>query len=226
MRRSLAVGALAAAIVGVGASPAWAGGDGSSGGEFVPIETVVPGYYDDSVETQACGDTITVEAGDVREVEIRTVTLEDGTVVNDYRGAATLDLTRQSDGAMIDELDVSGPGHEVISPDGTQLDITLEGASLISPMPGEEAFFAAEGLFDLTYYEHGEVTLHITIDPEDGTTSALTADIDTHRLIDLCTEFDRADHHGDKGDDGHHGVKGGDDDNAEGANGDCRRHRG
>jgi hypothetical protein len=110
MRRSLAVGALAAAIVGVGASPAWAGGDGSSGGEFVPVETVVPDYYD-SFETQACGDTITVAAGDVREVEIRSVTLEDGTVVNDYRGAATVDITRQSDGAMIDELDIGGPAH-------------------------------------------------------------------------------------------------------------------
>jgi hypothetical protein len=217
MRRSLAAGALAAAIVGVGASPAWAGGSSDGGGEFVPIETVVPGYYD-SFETEACGDTITVATGDVRAVEIRSVTLEDGTVVNDYRGGQTLDLTRQSDGAMIDELDISGRGHEVISPDGAHVDVTLEGPSLLFPLPGEEDSFAAEGLFDLTYFRHGEVTLHLTIDPDTGGTTALTADIDTHRLIDLCKAFDRADHHGAKGDDDHHGVKGG--------NGDCPGRRG
>jgi hypothetical protein len=203
MRRSLAVGALAAAIIGAGASPAWAGGDDQGGGGFVPVETVRPGYYD-AVEAQACGDTLTIEGGDVREVEIRSVTQEDGTVVNDLRGAATLDITRQSDGAMIDELDVSGPGHEVISPDGTQADITLEGASLISPMPGEEEFFAAEGLFDLTYFKHGEVTLHITLDPDTGATVDFTADVDAH-LIDLCKKFDKGDH-------GHHGAHGDDDD--------------
>lgn len=83
MRRSLAVDALAAAIVGVGASPAWAG-ESERGGDFVPVETVVPDCYD-SYEVPACGDTVTVDAGDVREVEIRSITREDGTVVNDYR---------------------------------------------------------------------------------------------------------------------------------------------
>jgi hypothetical protein len=206
MRRSLAVGALAAAIVGVGASPAWAGEDDGGGGEFVPIETVIPEYYD-AFDVQACGDTLTIEAGDVREVEIRTVTLEDGTVVNDYRGDFTMDITRQSDGAMIDELDISGAGHEVISADGTQIDVTLEGPSVLFPNPGEEDAFAEAGLFDLTYFKHGEVTLHVTLDPETGESTSLTADVDAH-LKDLCTKLDHGGQHGVHGDDGDHGKHG------------------
>jgi hypothetical protein len=194
MRRSLAVGALAAAIIGAGANPAWAGGgEDSGGGEWVPVEQVIPDYYASS-ETNACGSTITVSAGDVREVEVRETVLPDGTVVTDFRGAATLDLTRQSDGAMIDELDISGPGHQVVSPDGTSLDVTLEGASLLSPLPGEEHFFAEAGLPDLAYFKHGEVTLHVTLDPETGETTALTADVHAH-VIDLCRWFDHGHGH-------------------------------
>jgi hypothetical protein len=219
MRRSVAVGALAAAIVGAGASPAWAGGAGSGGAGFVPIETVVPGYYD-PLETQACGDTVTVDSGDVRETQIRPVTRPDGTVVNDYRGAATVDLTRQSDGAMIDELDISGRAHEVISPDGGRIDVTLEAPSILFPGPGEEALFEAAGLFDLTYVKRGEVTLHITFDPDTGAELGLSADIDA-RLVDLCRKFDRHGHghgHGHAGAGDHHGVVGG--------HGGCPGHRG
>jgi len=103
-----------------------------------------------------------------------------------------MDVTRQSDGAMIDELDIGGPAHQEISADGTQIDHTLVGAS---------------------------VTLHVTLDPETGTTTALTGDVDA-KLIDLCTLLDRAAHHGVTGDDGHHGVTGDD-----GSDGDCRRDR-
>jgi hypothetical protein len=190
MRRSLAAGALAAALIGAGAGPAWAGnGEDSGGGEWVPVEQLVPDYYA-TTETNACGSTITIAAGDVREVEARETVLPDGTTVTDFRGAATLDLTRQSDGAMIDELDISGPGHQVVSPDGASVDVTLEGASLLYPLPGEEHFFADAGLPGLAYYRHGEVTLHISIDPETGEPTSLTADVHA-RVFDLCRWFDR-----------------------------------
>jgi hypothetical protein len=195
MRRSLAVGALAAAIIGTGASPAWAGdGEDSGGGEWVPVEQLIPDYYG-TTETNACGTTVTVAAGDVREVEVRETVLPDGTVVTDFRGAATLDLTRESDGATIDELDISGPGHQVVAADGTSVDITLEGASLLFPVPGEEHFFAEAGLPDLAYYRHGEITLHLAIDPETGETTSLAADVHAH-VLDLCRWFDHGHGHG------------------------------
>jgi hypothetical protein len=195
MRRSLAVGALAAAVIGAGASPAWAGsGEDSGGGQWVPVEQLIPDYYA-PLETNACGSTITISSGDVREVEVRETVLPDGTDVLDFRGAATLDLTRQSDGATIDELDISGPAHQVVSADGTSVDVTLVGASLLFPNPGEEHFFAEAGVPDLAYFTHGEVTLHVTVDPETGEATALTADVHAH-LIDLCRWFDHGHGHG------------------------------
>ncbi len=196
MRRSLAVGALAAAVIGAGASPAWAGTEeGSGGGEWVPVEQLVPGYYA-TTETSACGTTVTVAAGDVREVEARETVLPDGTVVTDFRGALTLDLTRQSDGAMIDELDVSGPGHQVVAPDGASGDVTFEGPSLLFPYPGEEHFFTEAGLPDLAYFRHGEVTLHIALDLATGETTSLTVDVHA-RILDVCRWFDHGGGHGD-----------------------------
>ena len=75
MRRSLAVGALAVAIIGAGASPAWAGGGtDSGGGDWVPVEQLIPEYYQPS-DVNACGTTVTVSVGDVHEVEARETVL-------------------------------------------------------------------------------------------------------------------------------------------------------
>ena len=194
MRRSLAVGALAVALIGAGASPAWAGGETDpGGGEWMPVEQLVPEYYSPS-DVDACGTTVTVSSGDVREVEARQHLLPDGTLVTDFRGDATLDVTRHSDGATIDELDISGPAREVVAPDGASADVALWGASLVYPLPGEEQFFAEAGLPDLAYYTDGKVVLHITADPETGMTSSLTADVYAD-VIDLCTWFDHDEGH-------------------------------
>src|SRR3954454_3388434 len=133
MRRSLAVGVLSAALLGVGAGPALAGPPDDEGGGFVPVETVIPGYYD-PIEFAACGMKVTLEAGDVREVEVRQVTREDGTQVTEFRGDATVDLIR-ADGARIDELDISGPGEEIVSPDGSRIVNVLFGPSIMFPSP-------------------------------------------------------------------------------------------
>ncbi len=94
------VSALALSILGLGAGPSLAHG----GDEWVPVTEE---YYA-PMETQACGDTVVIEGGDVRKAEMRETVRPDGTVVTEYRGAATVDITRLFDGAVIDELDISG----------------------------------------------------------------------------------------------------------------------
>ncbi|WP_448627386.1 hypothetical protein [Geodermatophilus sp. URMC 64] len=203
MRRSLAVGALSAVLVGASAGPALAHSGDDDGGGFVPVETVIPEYYD-PVEFEACGTTVRLESGDVREVEVRRITRPDGTQVTTFRGAATVDLIR-ADGARIDELDISGPGKEIVSPDGSHVVTLLFGASLIfpSPDPVDQAAFDEADLPDIGYFEHGAVTFDATVNPDTGELLALDIDVDA-RVVDLCRRFDRDDHgHGDGHGDGH-----------------------
>ncbi len=221
MRRSLAVSALAASIVGLGASPAWAhGGEEEPSGGWVPVETVIPDYYE-PFEIEACDSTITVEAGDVREVEVHETVRPDGTTVTRFRGDATQDLTRQSDGAMIDELDISGSAVQRVSADGSVVTVTLEGGSTLFPFPNpvELAAFEEAGLPVLTYFAKGEVTLRATVNPETGETLSLEFPEVDAKIIDLCTLFDKKKHHDhgdDDDDDDRHGKKHGNDDDKEG----------
>ncbi len=127
MRRVL-VGTAAAVLV-LSGGVASAADDPATGGDdgWEPV----PEEYYASVEIEACGSVVTIDSGDVREVEQRSEVLDDGTVFTEYRGEQTVDLTRASDGAMIDELDVSGPGWDLVSADGTEVLVELDGLSII-----------------------------------------------------------------------------------------------
>ncbi len=196
--RCLLVAAASSGLV-LTASPALAGEDSGEG--FVPLP---PEYYEQApIDVQACGDTIQIEYGDVREVELRETVQPDGSIVAEYRGEATLDLTRVSDGAKIDELDIGGPGTEVFSPDGTQITNTLYGKSLaFAADETAQAALDEAGLPDLAYWKKGSATIQITINPETGEIlSEEWIDIDA-RIIDLCQWFDGNRGHGNNG---HHG---------------------
>ncbi len=71
--------------------------DGEDTGEgLLPVP---PEHYEQSAEIEACGDTILIGSGDVREVEVREAVQPDGWLVLQHQGEATPDLTRLSDGA-------------------------------------------------------------------------------------------------------------------------------
>ena len=206
------------------ASPAAAhpddhGGDGHQGdggydvveaGEWTPAD---PALYE-PLEFAACGDTVTIEGGDVRAAEERVSTLENGATLIEFRGQVTVDLTRHADGAMIDELDVSGVGSTLISADGTKVKDILFGASIMFPLFEAEVgpFVDAFGT-DLAYFSDPEesVRIRLTTDPATGEVlDVRSIDVDAH-IEDLCTWFDddpRHHHDGDKYHDGdrrHHG---------------------
>lgn len=206
--RAALVAAAGATLV-LSTSPALAHGDSEhrNGEGYVPVETVIPDYYAPFSVTDACGDQdVLIETGDVRGVVIRQTELPNGTLVQDYRGGLTLDLTRE-DGATIDELDVSGDLREVIAPDGLSAVVTLEGPSVIFPLPGEESFFDDEGLPYLAFFKRGVVTLNISLDPDTGETESFSAEVHA-RIVDLCRWFDghqRRAHHQDYGHGNRHG---------------------
>jgi hypothetical protein len=176
--------ALSGGVASAADDPAAGGGDG-----WAPV----PEEYYDSVDIKACGSVVTIDSGDLREVEQRSEVLDDGTVFTEYRGGQTVDLTRQSDGAMVDELDISGPGWDLASADGTEVLVSLDGPSLI--WAGNEVERAAadeEGLPYLMYFEEGTALFRIELDPATGESTAvdgLRLDAD---VVDLCDVLDEA----------------------------------
>ncbi|MGY1786592.1 hypothetical protein [Geodermatophilus sp. SYSU D00698] len=197
MNRSARLGlvVVASGTMALVASPAGAHSGGPApddGAGWVPIEELRPGYYD-PVDISACGTTVTMATGDLADVEGRETTLPNGDLLFETRGAWTVDLTRQDTGEVIDELDVSGPGIEVISADGTHITDHVYGPSILFPIPEygpvDAAAFEAAGLPDLTYYREGVVTFSVVLDPGTGEFISEEADVDA-RVHDLCTWFD------------------------------------
>ncbi len=219
MRRTLAVGALTATIIGITGGSALAtpepetqsGGALPEGsGPWAPVEEVIPGYYD-PVEVAACDTTVTITAGDVGDVEARVTELPDGYVL-EARGAQTIDLTREDTGQMIDELDVSGSYYEVVRPSADEATLDIIGVSsartILYPYPElgpvDAAAFEAAGIPDLAYLKNGYIRFDLVVDASTG--QAITEEADVQgRVVDLCTWFDGNRGHGNNnGNNGHH----------------------
>lgn len=198
MRRVL-VGTATAVLVVSGGAAAAAGEPGGGDDGWVPV----PEEYYASIEVEACDSVVTIDSGDVREVEQRSEVLDDGTVFTEYRGGQTVDLTRASDGAVIDELDISGPAWDLVSADGTEVLVELDGPSLI--WAGNEVERAAadeEGLPYLMYFEEGSVLFRVEVDPATGESTAVDGLRLDAEIVDLCDLLDEA---ADDSDDSGHG---------------------
>ncbi len=170
--------------------PGWPPQD--TDGEFVPV----PSAYYDPIEIDACDSTVTLTSGDVEEVKWKVRVREDGSTVIRYRGDTTVDLTRESDGAFVDELDVSGPYTERISADRTEVSVSLKGPSLLWPLSDIEAdVLAREGVPEFLYFEEGRVSIDLEF-PEDLTipepTSVEVTENTARDITDVCELLDEA----------------------------------
>jgi hypothetical protein len=188
MRRGLVGTAAAVLILSGGVASAEQPAPGEDDG-WSPV----PEEYYASVEVEACGSVVTIDSGDVREVEQRSEVLDDGTVFTEYRGAQTVDLTRASDGASIDELDIFGPGWNLVSADGTEVLVELDGPSLIWALNDvERAAADEEGLPYLMFFEEGTVLFRLLVDPATGETTAVDGLRLEADIVDMCGVLDEA----------------------------------
>jgi hypothetical protein len=190
-----------ALLTGVSA-PASAGSDGGGGaaGPWPPQDTdgkyvSVPDAYYDPYEFEACDTTIKVEAGDQRDVEYKGEKKDDGSLVIRFRGDATIDLTRVSDGATIDELDVSGPFTQRTAADGLSAHLSGRGPALVYAMgAAEEKAFEDEGLPKAFYFEHGRLAgdvVYASTDQKEVVSGEITHNSIRHAK-DICKLLDRA----------------------------------
>ena len=192
MRRVL-VGAGAAVLVlsgGVASAAAEPVPGGDEGWEPVPEEYWAP------FALEVCGSSVTLTGGDVREAEQRSEVLDDGSTFTEYRGAATADLVRASDGATIDELDISGDAWELVSADGVEELVELDGPSILWAVNDVERADADEaGQPYFLYFEEGSVLLRLEVDPATGESVAadtLRNDVAEEDEVDLCAVLDEA----------------------------------
>ncbi|MGY1762274.1 hypothetical protein ACI79G_15235 [Geodermatophilus sp. SYSU D00779] len=189
MRRVL-VGTAAAVMVlsGGAASAADAQPPGDDEG-WVPV----PEEFYAPVDVEACGSVVTVTGGDVREAEVRQQVLDDGSTFLEFRGDRTVDLTRQSDGATIDELGVSGRSWDLVSPDGSEVVAELGGPLVVWAGNDVERAAADEaGLPHLMYVQEGTILLRLTVDPATGESTAVDGLRLEADVVDLCGVLDEA----------------------------------
>jgi len=153
----------------------------------------VPEEFYAPVDVAACGSTVTIAGGDVREAQLRQRVLDDGTTFVEFRGARTVDLTRQSDGAAVDELDVAGRSWDLISSDLTQVVVEVDGPAILWASNDVERAAADEAaLPHLMYVEGGTMLLRLTVDPATGESTAVDGLQLEADVVDLCGVLDQA----------------------------------
>ncbi|RJU02985.1 hypothetical protein D6T65_02460 [Arthrobacter frigidicola] len=163
-----------------------------TGGEYLPV----PEDYYEPWSIKACGSTVTMASGDVREVHYKSRVKDDGRTKVKFRGDYTVDLTRASDGAFIDELDISGPGTQRFSADGLTIEDSLKGASIIFPQGDMDAkALAAAGFPEFFYYERGTLAIKARFSEDPAAVEPLSVEITTNtttNVRDVCEMLDEA----------------------------------
>lgn len=168
----------------------------STHGMFLPY----PDQLKQPFTLPACDSEITVAPGDVDESEYRALVDAEGNTVVEYRGSVTADVTRSSDGATLDEVDVSGGGFETYAADGSSVTFDWTGASIVVAFDEIEAQeFAEAGLPQAFLYLSGSLTETVTFEsaPQPGqevppVASAEITDNSTEYVFDLCDLLDHA----------------------------------
>ncbi|MGY1744017.1 hypothetical protein [Blastococcus sp. SYSU D00695] len=162
-------------------------------GEWTPF----PEEAYEPFDIEACGgpgELVTVSSGDVRQGEQRETVLADGATFVEYRGALTVDVLRHSDGASLDEIEVSGAGWDLFSADGSEAVTSIDGPSLIGvpPDPVFQAAFEAVGLPPLVYWAEDAALARAVTDPDSGA----VVQVDVLRVpadvVDVCDLLDQA----------------------------------
>lgn len=178
-------------------TPPTDGGPVGTDGAFVPVGE---DYYAIEFTSDACGQDVTVTAGDVRAVEERVTVFPGDLVKRELRGRATVDITR-ADGVVLDEVDVSGEALFIESKptdDGVvKVVASLEGSSIVVPFDDAGAAeLVANDLPPIVLWLGGNITFSDTLqlgDSPDSMPTTIETDIVNNTavgVLDVCALLD------------------------------------
>ncbi|GAA1747172.1 hypothetical protein [Kocuria aegyptia] len=167
----------------------------STHGKFVPY----PDEASQPITFPACDSEITIAPGDVDESEYRALVTAEGDLVVEHRGETTADITRASDGAMLDEVGTDGRSFQTFAADGTSLTVSGSGSGIVFPYSEQEAqAFAEAGLPEAFLFLSGDLAGTLTLEPasepgqEPTVVSAEITENTTEYVFDLCDLLDQA----------------------------------
>ncbi|MFF0903222.1 UNVERIFIED_CONTAM: hypothetical protein RF653_06065 [Kocuria sp. CPCC 205316] len=143
---------------------------------------------------------MTRSIGDIDTTQYRALVTAEGDTVVEYRGVATVDLTRASDGARLEELALTESGFETYSADGRSVTYDWPGTWVVVAFDeAEAAAFAEAGLPEAFVYLSGRLTETVTFAaaPQPGgelpaVVSAEILENSTEYVFDLCDLLDQA----------------------------------
>lgn len=168
----------------------------STHGAFRPL----PPAFSQPQTVPACDTELTLSPGDIDARQYRALVTAEGDTVVEYRGEATVDITRASDGATLDEVDVSGSGFEVFAADGSSVTYDWSAPTLVVAFDEfETEAFAEQGLPQAFLYLSGRFTETVTFEsaPELGQEVPPVVGVEitensTEYVFDLCDLLDQA----------------------------------
>ena len=168
----------------------------STHGEF----RALPAALSEPVTFPACGSEVTRSIGDVDTTQYRALVTAEGDTVVEYRGGFTVDITRASDGARLEELALTESGFETYSADGRSVTYDWPGTWVMVAFDEvEAAAFAEAGLPEAFVYLSGRLTETVTFaaapQPGEELPAVVSAEItenSTEYVFDLCDLLDQA----------------------------------
>ncbi|MEX5270394.1 hypothetical protein [Kocuria sabuli] len=167
----------------------------STHGRFLPT----PEEFQQPYTVPACDSEITVAPGDVDETEYRALVTAEGDTVVENRGDVTVDVTRASDGAMLDEVAITNRRFVTVSADDTTITFNIFGPGVVVASSEEELQAHAEaGLPEAFLFLSGDLAGTLTFESasEPGQEPTLVSveitENTTEYVFDLCDLLDQA----------------------------------
>lgn len=168
----------------------------STHGAFVPI----PKEFKAPDTLPLCGSEVTITQEDVEPGRYRALVTEDGDTAVEYRGAITLDITRASDGAKLQDVLLDSTPIETYDADGVTATFDYSGPAMVLAVDEVDIQVLADaGLPPALIYLSGRLvsTTRLESAPEPGQEPPAVVEVQitentTEYVFDLCMLLDQA----------------------------------
>lgn len=168
----------------------------STHGAFLPL----PEDFFAPETLPLCGSEVTISTEAVEPVRYRALVTEDGDTVVEYRGTIALDITRASDGAMLQDVLLDSSPIETYGADGATATFDYPGSALVIATDDVNVQALTEaGLPSAFIYLSGRLVTTETLEsvPEPGQEFPAVADAEiventTEYVFDVCDLLDQA----------------------------------